>query len=736
MRAPTYLALVASAAMAACGGSGGSAGSSTTTADAFGVVQLLSHAPADGAVQVALDATIELEFDAPMALESFGDEDTWLRVAGAGSNVPGEFRLGAPGRVRFTPAGALAAETDYVFQLSALTCDESGRILDVTTSFGFRTFDATPPQIAAVDVAANATNVDRARTFTITFNEGIKAASVGATSLWLRDLYGFRYAADLQVAGAALTLDPLADLPGDRAFFLIAGTGLTDRAGNALAATSTTPFRTAPDSDPPAVTTAWPEMNRTGVSPLVQPTFTFDESMDPATVEAASLLFQDEFGSIVPFAVDASPDQRTLRLRPTVRLANNRRYTIAFLLGGAAATDVSGNALTATAARTWTTGTDVVAPVLVTSTPASGETRVPGTMTAVLTFDSELDPERVGTTTVALTAGGAAWAATVERPAPTTLRVTPILALPTDTPCVLTVRGGQAGVRDLAGNVLAIDLTVAFTTSGDGGTPTAMLLPPDGAAGVATSSRVSVVFDAAMDAATVTPATVQVTDDLDNPLPGTLTLGAGNRVASFVPASPFAQQTWYRIRVLGGSAGPRRTSGNWLPADRTSRFRTIAAADTIAPTVTATVNSIHASRREGLVLPPSGFTIDVTVLDAGTQFADIGSVRIELSGGGTGPGAETLLAAASLGLSTLRVRVPAGAALAPGSWTLAVRAADLSGNVGQAPAVSFQVVEPRYSDVPFETPQVVWLRTDMDRDSNGSADFDDDLLRLGLAAAG
>ena len=41
-------------------------------------------------------------------------------------------------------------------------------------------------------------------------------------------------------------------------------------------------------------------------------------AMDPATVEAASLLFQDEFGSVVPFAIDASPDQRTLRVRNAI----------------------------------------------------------------------------------------------------------------------------------------------------------------------------------------------------------------------------------------------------------------------------------------------------------------------------------------------------------------------------------------------------------------------------------
>ena len=38
--------------------------------------------------------------------------------------------------------------------------------------------------------------------------------------------------------------------------------------------------------------------------------------------------------------------------------------------------------------------------------------------------------------------------------------------------------------------------------------------------------------------------------------------------------------------------------------------------------------------------------------------------------------------------------------------------------------------------MPFERTQVVWVRTDLDRDGNGSADFDDDMIRLGLGVAG
>jgi hypothetical protein len=80
--------------------------------------------------------------------------------------------------------------------------------------------------------------------------------------------------------------------------------------------------------------------------------------------------------------------------------------------------------------------------------------------------------------------------------------------------------------------------------------------------------------------------------------------------------------------------------------------------------------------------------------------------------------------------------VPSSTPLTAGSWTLAVQVSDLSGNVGSAPMLSFTVAQPSNANLPFERVQVVWVRTDLDRDGNGTLDFDDDLFRLGFATAG
>ncbi len=733
------LAAAALLGLAACGGGGGSAlsadGGGGTAGAALGVVRLISSVPSSGTAQVPVDAVIWLEFDADMALASFAYPDTWLRAAGSQQDVPVAFTHGANGRVAVTPSQDLAPETDYTLQVSPLTADQNGRILDRTATVAFRTVDHTPPTVTGFDVPNHATGVSRTGPFTLSFDEAIAAGSVSDETVYLRDVFGARYACDASVVGDAVVLDPYADLPGERQLLVVATTSLTDVSGNPLASPFESSFTTAGDAVSPQVTGVWPPTGTANASPLVQPTFAFDESMDPASVATASLLFQDEFGAAVSFAVDATQDQCKLRVRPLAPLTANREYTLAFLLGAVAATDVSGNPLAATQTLTFTTGGDATPPSVWSSSPSPGDLKVPGTLIAQVRYDEDLDPAFVDEASVLLTADGEAWPAVVELVTTDTLQVTPVLPLPTDTACALVLRGGQDGLHDLAGNVPQGDTTVSFSTSSDAGLPGALLLPADGADSVALDARLMVVFDAPMDPATVHASTVQFTDDVGAPIPGDFAVSGGGRVVTFTPTDDLAVEAFYRVRVVGGSGGPRRLTGNWFEADRESRFRTGSTLDLAPPTVTATVNGIPEARRDGMVLPPSGWVVDVTFSDASSQWVAVGELEVELSGG-TGPSPQALLADAQLDYGTARLRISDSAPLSEGTWTLVVRATDLSGNVGASSVIAFEVDERSSGVMPFERTQVVWVRTDLDRDGSGAPDFAEDLLRLGLATAG
>jgi hypothetical protein len=721
-----------------CGGGGG--GQSTPggiASPSLGTVQLLDHAPNQAALQVAVDAGIEFLFDSVIALDSLGDQETWLRVAGSSSTLPGSFHASEGGqRIRFQPAAPLLRETDYEFQLSGLTCDLQGRLLDRNFLLSFRTLDESPPVLLHVSVSEGAQNQARDGSFTFTFQERIAAASLTPDSLYLRDGFGRHYPGSRKALGHTVVFAPFAELPGERDFTLVMTTAVTDVAGNALQNGSAIQFRTWDDHDRPSVVSIWPAEGSTGISPLVQPTYTFNESMDADSVEVSSLRFEDEFHSIVPFVVHASADQRTLRIEPLWPLQPHRRYILTFLLGAAAVTDVSGNSLNDTQSLSFTTGDDAVAPVLLRSDPAAGQTRISGNAVITLEFDEALDPSWVDQRLARMSAGDEEIVALIEQSLPNVLRLTPVAQLPTDRQCLVTVQGGHEGLRDLAGNVLAEDLVFGFTTSSDDRLPNVQMLPANGATNVPRGSCVSLIFATPMDPATLLASTIEVCDDGWQPLPGNLTVHDSHRVVHFQPETTFAPNTFYRTRIRGGSQGVRTSSGNWFAADQSARFRTGNQFDSTPPTVRARLNGIDEARNQGLVLPPHGFTIEVQLTDAIDHAADPGSIEILCTGETGGPSPAQLLAAASISQLSMVVTVPAEPGLNPGNWTLQVRAKDLSGNLGNAPPLTFRVTEPTATILPFERTQVVWVRTDLDRSRSGMPDFDEDMLRLGFATAG
>jgi hypothetical protein len=152
--------------------------------------------------------------------------------------------------------------------------------------------------------------------------------------------------------------------------------------------------------------------------------------------------------------------------------------------------------------------------------------------------------------------------------------------------------------------------------------------------------------------------------------------------------------------------------------------------------VRVTLNLIDDSRKQNQVVQPQGFTVDVTASDLIDRSLDPGTFRLEFQGTGTGPADDILYETATVGWFDLHWQVPGSAALPPGNYQVIAHVRDLSGNEGSSDPLAFQVVAPTGTTLPFERTQVVWVRTDLDRDGSGRADFDDDLVRLGLEADG
>lgn len=752
MRAPkgtTWLPVLL--LVAACGGSGGSGGGGgggngggpgggrgpgggQDTLTTY--LRVLTHQPVQDAVQVAVDAALVVTLDAPVRPECLEDAETYLAAVGSNERVPFAVTLLEGGRtLRIQPSRRLAKETDYVLRLSPLTCSTDGRLLENAFELRFRTVDDTPPVLRRSSIPDGARNVARTTTLTLTFSEPILEDSLRGGAVSLEDSTGASLPVRTHVDGPRIVVDPLPDLAGARRYVL-GVQRLTDRAGNTLPSRRTISFTTAPDTDPPDWVSRWPA-SQADMSPHVRPEITFDESIDPDSLEPGSVIFMDDYASLVPFEFETSPDLRTLRLIPRQPLRPGRTYVAVFVPGFAGVTDLSGNHLRTQGVIGFGVGTDATPPEVVDRLPRDGERRISLNVTPTVTFSEPLDAKRVDDATVVLELDGHRVPATVSlEQAGRSVRVVPVDDLAPGRRYLLRLRGGSVGLRDPRGNVLREDVVSTFETAASADLPELLIAPPHGNSSTPADARVSIVFSTPIDPATVTPYTVEVVDDGNVAAPGRLEVLRDGRVVRFLPSRDWTPGWWYTVRVKGGPSGIRTASGNWLAEDAVSRFRATSVPDRIAPDVTVSINAIDTSRNHGLTLPPHGFTVDLGAADPGNYALDPSSFTIRIRGAGTAPGADTIFREATVRPEGLTWKLPAKDALAPGEYVLRAEAEDLSGNRGVAAELAFRVAAPDPAALPFERTQVVWVRFDLDRDGSGRADFEEDLLRLGLIAAG
>jgi hypothetical protein len=124
---------------------------------------------------------------------------------------------------------------------------------------------------------------------------------------------------------------------------------------------------------------------------------------------------------------------------------------------------------------------------------------------------------------------------------------------------------------------------VVFTTStGPDTTPPQVTAstPAAGATGVAANTTVTVAFNEAMDAASVSGSTVELRTPANALVAASVTYSAATRTATLTPSAALAAYTTYTATVRGGATDPRvkDAAGNALASSLTWSFTTAAAA--------------------------------------------------------------------------------------------------------------------------------------------------------------
>jgi hypothetical protein len=566
-----FMALLLVAFVAGCNGGNGTATSTDTTAPT-----VISTLPANAAIGIAINSNITATFSEAMNSSTITTTTFTLIKQGTTTPVPGAVTYAGTTAI-FNPTSNLAAGTIYTATVTTGVKDLADNALASNYVWSFTTgttADTTAPIVSSTVPANAATGVAIGGNIAVTFSETMNPSTVTtATFTLIKQGTTTPVPGAVTYAGTTATFNSTSSLATGTVYTATVTTGVKDLADNALASNYVWSFTTGTTADTtaPTVSSPLPANAATGVAIGGNIAVTFSETMNPSTVTTATFTLIKQ-GTTTPVPGAVTYAGTTATFNPTSNLAASTLYTATVTTG---VKDLAGNPLAVTKTWSFTTGTtaDTTAPTVTGTINANGATNVAINTKVGATFSEAMDPSTITNLTLTLKekVSGTAVAGAVNYSGVNAVFI-PLSNLTNSIVYTVTVKGGVNGAKDLAGNALASDFVVSWTTGAalDTTAPTVTPLnPADLATGVAQNTKVSATFSEAMDPLTVTTATFLVTGPGVSPISGTVTYVG--RIATFTPSSDLASNITYTATV---TTGTKDLAGNALAANNSWSFTT------------------------------------------------------------------------------------------------------------------------------------------------------------------
>jgi Protein of unknown function (DUF1566)/Bacterial Ig-like domain len=548
------------ALLAACGGGGGGGGAAAPADTTAPTVS--STSPAINATGVATNADITATFSEAMAT---GSGATFTLSSSAGTVTGVVSYSGAT--ATFNPNADLAFSTLYTATLTTGVTDAAGNALAANHVWTFTTGaapDTTAPTVSSTSPATGVTDVAVNANITATFSENMAAGSISDTTFTLSSGAG-AVAGAVSYSGTTAMFNPNADLAFNTTYTATLTTGVTDAAGNPLAANHVWTFTTgaAPDITAPTVSSVSPANNAIDVTTNSNITASFSENMTAASFSNTTFTLSSGAGTVTGAV---SYNGTTATFNPSVNLAFSTLYTATLTTG---VTDAAGNPLATNYTWNFTTGAapDTTAPTVSSTNPASNATNVAVNGDLTATFSENMTAGSFGATTFTLSSNAGSVSGPVTYSGTTaTFNPNANLAFSTLYTATLTT-----GVTDAAGNPLATNYVWTFTTAAapDITAPTVSAVsPPNGATNVVISSDISATFSESMALASITAANFTLSGGAGNV---TGTVSYNGTTATFNPNDSLAFNTTYTATI---TTGVTDAAGNPLAVNYTWSFTT------------------------------------------------------------------------------------------------------------------------------------------------------------------
>ena len=523
-----------------------------------------------------LNPLIQVAYNQQLNPATVTSDRVLLFNANTGAQVASSFTLENNDRIiQVTPSALLEANTRYYLRIDYRIEDIDG---DSQTSWYYLYFytgaaavdDNQAPQILALSPPDGMTNVPLNPRYHVQYDEPINSVSFVR-----EDNMGVSFAANNREI-IYYRYQPLAaDTEHTEAIPVV-----RDVAGNAAVATSTT-FRTGtqPDTARPTVSRSLPAANSTvAVNTVVR--IEMSEPVDPVSLTSDRFYVRNVSNgwTTVAGSISVDSDGRTLVWVPDAILPADTRFYVT--LGTIA--DLSGNTLSGGSYYFNTSANnDVSAPVIATMTVSEGQTDVPTNARIRIRFSEAIDSNSVSAVTLTV-AGQVQPVNYVFSSDKTLLTLIPQLLLRSNTPVLLTI----SGVKDLAGNALASDQQISFTTSNGLDTVLGNIIkanPASNARNIPRNAVIELLVSERIDPTTLTSAGVYLQDQTESRrVPTTLGLSADGRRITMTPTTPLkaGHQYYYSfanyaVYDLAGNRINGRTNYFWTGQDT----------DTQAPTV-------------------------------------------------------------------------------------------------------------------------------------------------------
>jgi hypothetical protein len=569
-------------------------GAGPTTVQAL----VITETPVNGDTSVPVNTLITAHANVPIDPGTVNSNSFQLIDRATNQVVAGSYSVSADGQtLSLVPNAALAVNRNYVVFAgvgmrdlagNSATCGDNffcsafGSIAFTTSA----TADTVPPTVVGVSPPDQVNGVPINTQVLVQFSEPVNPLTLGQVTV---SSAGGPVTAvpTLSNGQTTLLLTPAIPLAASTQYS-VSVAGVQDLSGNVMTAAVTTSFVTGPGADlvRPQVSTVSPADGATGVATNAVVEAQFSKRMDALTITNAAFQVSPSGGNPIAGTITVAADGRSATFTPSAPLSPSTTYRVRLSVG---ITDLTGqnfgflglfdfNFSFTTGLTPVTTGPQVVA-----ANPQNGDTGVAVNAHVVVALSEPVEPLSVGSSAIALAAGGASVPGSIALSSDRTkLTFTPA-SLAANTAYTVTV----AGFTDQAGN-LVTPFTDTFTT-GASTAPDQSLLqvlsvnPPNNATGIPVTSNVVITLSKSVDPTTVSNASINIGASGGNfslaQIAGSYSVSGA--VVTFTPLTPLPGNRSIQVRVSGSLLDESGNIANFF----SSSFTTAAVTDVTAPQV-------------------------------------------------------------------------------------------------------------------------------------------------------